>query len=138
MRLQKPYAQAADEVKAMLTEYCIKLKNTARFAKDAEGNMKTIYQSWQKTSATRKVNSLYKKSVDCEKCGNTGYRGRVGLHELLESTYSVRRNIQEHARVEEIFATGLEEGMRTLKQNGIEKVLQGITDMKQVSAVCIK
>ena len=59
MRLQKPYAQAADEVKAMLTEYCIKLKNTARFAKDAEGNMKTIYQSWQKTSATHKLNSLY-------------------------------------------------------------------------------
>ena len=56
-------------------------------------------------------------------------KGPVGLHELLESTDSVRRNIQEHARVAEIFATGLEEGMRALKQDGIEKVRQGITDM---------
>ena len=60
------------------------------------------------------------------------------MHELLEGTDKVKKNIQEHARVAEIFATGLEEGMRTLKQDGIEKVLQGITDMKQVRAVCIK
>jgi len=40
--------------------------------------------------------------------------------------------------VAEIFATALEDGMRTLKQDGIEKVLQGVTDMKQVRAVCIK
>jgi type II secretory ATPase GspE/PulE/Tfp pilus assembly ATPase PilB-like protein len=37
-----------------------------------------------------------------------------------------------------MLATGLEEGMRTLKQDGIEKVLQGVTDMQQVRAVCIK
>ena len=46
--------------------------------------------------------------------------------------------IQEHARVAEILACCLEEGMRTLKMDGIEKVLQGITDMQQVRAVCIK
>ena len=46
--------------------------------------------------------------------------------------------IQEHARVAEILSVCLEEGMRTLKMDGIEKVLQGITDMAQVRAVCIK
>ena len=135
---KKPYAPAADELKAMLTEYCTELKNTARYAKDPEGSMKTIYQSWQKNFGNPQGQLTLYKPVGCEKCGNTGYKGRVGLHELLEGTDRVKRNIQEHARVAEIFATGLEEGMRTLKQDGIEKVLQGITDMKQVRAVCIK
>ena len=76
--------------------------------------------------------------MGCDKCNNTGYKGRVGLHELMEGTEAVKKNIQEHARVAEMFATALQDGMRTLKQDGIEKVLQGITDMKQVRAVCIK
>ena len=45
---------------------------------------------------------------------------------------------EEHARVAELFATALNEGMRTLKMDGIEKVLSGITDLKQVRSVCIK
>ncbi|NNM70037.1 MAG: hypothetical protein HKM00_08795, partial [Gallionella sp.] len=62
----------------------------------------------------------------------------VGLHELLIGTDALKKGIQEHARVAELLALALEEGMRTLKQDGIEKVLQGITDMHQVRAVCIK
>ena len=135
---KKPYAPAADEVKAMLTEYCVELKNTARFAKDPEAGMKFVYQSWQKNFGNPQGQLTLYKPTGCDKCSNTGYKGRVGLHELLEGTDKVKKNIQEHARVAEIFATGLEEGMRTLKQDGIEKVLQGITDMKQVRAVCIK
>jgi type II secretory ATPase GspE/PulE/Tfp pilus assembly ATPase PilB-like protein len=76
--------------------------------------------------------------VGCEVCGGSGYKGRVGLHELLVGTDALKKNIQEHARVAEMVATALEFGMRTLKQDGIEKVLMGITDMKQVRAVCIK
>jgi len=74
----------------------------------------------------------------CDTCGESGYKGRVGLHELLIGTDRVKKDIQEHARVAQMFATALEEGMRTLKQDGIEKVLQGITDIQQVRAVCIK
>ena len=76
--------------------------------------------------------------MGCDTCGGTGYKGRVGLHELLVGTDPIKKQIQEHARVAEMVATALDEGMRTLKQDGIEKVLQGITDMKQVRAVCIK
>jgi type II secretory ATPase GspE/PulE/Tfp pilus assembly ATPase PilB-like protein len=60
------------------------------------------------------------------------------LHELLIGTDPVKKLIQEHARVAELFATALEEGMRTLKQDGMEKVLLGMTDIAQVRAVCIK
>ena len=57
---------------------------------------------------------------------------------MLVGTDALKKNIQEHARVAEMVATALEDGMRTLKQDGIEKVLMGITDLKQVRAVCIK
>ena len=76
--------------------------------------------------------------VGCDTCSGTGYKGRVGLHELLMGTDRIKKNIQEHARVAEMLATALETGMRTLKQDGIEKVLSGITDIHQVRAVCIK
>jgi type II secretory ATPase GspE/PulE/Tfp pilus assembly ATPase PilB-like protein len=76
--------------------------------------------------------------VGCDICGGTGYKGRVGLHELLVGTDALKKNIQEHARVAEMLATALGDGMHTLKQDGIEKVLMGITDMPQVRAVCIK
>ncbi len=76
--------------------------------------------------------------VGCDVCNGTGYRGRVGLHELLVGTDAIKKGIQEHARVAAMFATALAEGMRTLKQDGIEKVLAGITDMHQVRSVCIK
>ena len=60
------------------------------------------------------------------------------MHELLVGTDAIKKHIQEHSRVAEMLVTALEEDMRTLKQDGIEKVLQGITDMLQVRAVCIK
>ena len=81
--------------------------------------------------------TLFRK-VGCDTCGGTGYKGRAGLHELLIASDPIKKLIQEHARVAEILAVCLEEGMRTLKMDGIEKVLQGITDMPQVRAVCIK
>ncbi|MDQ3261638.1 MAG: secretion system protein E, partial [Pseudomonadota bacterium] len=80
--------------------------------------------------------TLY-KPVGCDACKG-GYRGRIALHELMVGSDSVKKAIQEKARVAELYALALSEGMRTLKQDGIQKVLQGITDMMQVRAVCIK
>ena len=57
---------------------------------------------------------------------------------MMVGSDMVKKHIQEHARVAELFSTALNEGMRTLKQDGIEKVLLGITDIHQVRAVCIK
>lgn len=135
---KKPYTPDANEIKGMLNEYCEELKNTSSWKKDPEGSYKTVYQNWVKSFGNDKGQLTLHKATGCDKCGNTGYKGRVGLHELMEGTEAVKKNIQEHARVAEMFATALEDGMRTLKQDGIEKVLQGITDMQQVRAVCIK
>src|SRR4029453_5574067 len=77
------------------------------------------------------------KANGCDVCGGSGYKGRCGLHELLVGTDPMKKLIQEHARVAEMLATALAEGMLTLKMDGMEKVLMGITDMLQVRGACI-
>jgi type II secretory ATPase GspE/PulE/Tfp pilus assembly ATPase PilB-like protein len=62
----------------------------------------------------------------------------VGLHELMIGTDRIKQLLQEHARVAALLATALEDGMTTLKMDGIEKVLQGHIDLKTVRQVCIK
>jgi type II secretory ATPase GspE/PulE/Tfp pilus assembly ATPase PilB-like protein len=73
-------------------------------------------------------------SPGCEHCGHTGHMGRVGVHELMVVSRELRRLIQTGARAEELQRTALLEGMRTLRQDGIEKVLQGITSLAEVRA----
>ncbi len=77
------------------------------------------------------------RPVGCDECGKTGFSGRMALHELLVATPSIKRLIVSGAPVEEIFKTGIKEGMRTLKQDGIVKVFQGYTDFSSVLKVCI-
>ena len=135
---KKPHVASADEIKAILAEYSVELANTSSWKNDPNAAMKAVYADWVKTFGDEKGQISICEPVGCDKCSGTGYRGRVGLHELLLGTDGLKKGIQEHARVAELLALGLEEGMRTLKQDGIEKVLQGITDMHQVRAVCIK
>jgi type II secretory ATPase GspE/PulE/Tfp pilus assembly ATPase PilB-like protein/GAF domain-containing protein len=72
----------------------------------------------------------------CASCGHTGYRGRVGIHELLLATDEIKRLIQTKARVAEILATAKKTTtMTTLVQDGVLKTLKGVTDLRQVEAV---
>ena len=73
-------------------------------------------------------------SPGCPACGHTGYRGRCGIHELMPISRELRRLIQTGARAEEVQRTALAEGMHTLRQDGIEKVLQGLTSIDEVRA----
>ncbi len=79
---------------------------------------------------------LYQK-VGCDACAGSGYRGRMGIHEFLLGTPAVKRLIKKAAPTEEIFAQAAEEGMTTLRQDGVTKVLQGLTDMDEIRRVCI-
>jgi type II secretory ATPase GspE/PulE/Tfp pilus assembly ATPase PilB-like protein len=81
--------------------------------------------------------TLY-RGVGCAECTQSGYRGRVGLHELLVATPEIKRLIQQRARIAEVAACAQQEGMTTLLQDGVLKVLAGVTDMHQVKAVASK
>ena len=135
---KKPHIATQEEIKALLAEYAGELMGTETWKKDANAAYKALYAEWIKLFGDDKGQITLYEHVGCDKCAGTGYRGRVGLHELLIGTDPLKKAIQEHARVAELFAIALEEGMRTLKQDGIEKVLQGITDIHQVRSVCIK
>jgi len=74
----------------------------------------------------------------CTRCNNTGYKGRMGIHELLVASDELKRMIQRRTPVEQIRQQAMQEGMTTLLQDGILKVMQGHTDFPQVRAVCIK
>jgi len=74
----------------------------------------------------------------CPACGNIGYRGRTGIHELLVGTDELKSLIQGRAKMEEIRHQAIKEGMTTLMQDGIRKTLRGETDLIQVRKVCIK
>jgi type II secretory ATPase GspE/PulE/Tfp pilus assembly ATPase PilB-like protein len=74
----------------------------------------------------------------CSKCGGTGYKGRMGIHELLVATDTMKRKIQKREPIEELRKQAMADGMTTLLQDGIQKVVKGVTDFKQVRAVCIK
>jgi type II secretory ATPase GspE/PulE/Tfp pilus assembly ATPase PilB-like protein len=137
-KCKQPYTASGEDMKHLLQEYCTELLNTGTFKKDAKAAYEHVYRDLARSYANDKGHFTLYKAKGCDACGNTGYKGRVGLHELLIASDHIKKLIQEHARVAEILAVSLEEGMRTLKMDGIEKVLQGITDMPQVRAVCIK
>jgi len=72
----------------------------------------------------------------CAECDDTGYRGRLALHELLINNDEIREAIQKKATTAELRLLAEKSGMRTLLQDGAAKCLQGLTDLKQVLAVC--
>ncbi len=78
------------------------------------------------------------RPVGCQACNYTGYKGRMAIHELLTSDDEMKKLIQAKAPVFKIGAHAMQMGMLTLKQDGIWKILQGHTDIKQVRSVCIK
>jgi type II secretory ATPase GspE/PulE/Tfp pilus assembly ATPase PilB-like protein len=136
-KCKEAYTPDEAEARHFVTEYCAELLHTAPFKKDPKAAEEAVRQRLYKDYGKDGKFVLYRPK-GCDACGNTGYKGRVGLHELLVGTDAAKKLIQEHARVAELLAQALEDGMLTLKMDGMEKVLQGITDMKQVRSVCIK
>jgi type II secretory ATPase GspE/PulE/Tfp pilus assembly ATPase PilB-like protein len=135
---KQPYTPDGAELTAFLREYCDELMATSRFKADPKGAMEGVYKDWIKAYGNDKGQLTFYKTVGCDKCGGSGFKGRCGLHELLIASDRLKKAIQEHARVAEVLAICLEEGMRTLKQDGMEKCLMGVTHMKEVRAVCVK
>jgi len=135
---KQTYTPEPAELTAFLREYCEELMNTPRFKADPKGSMEGVYKEWVRTYGNDRGQLTFYKPVGCDKCGGSGFKGRCGLHELLIATDRLKKLIQEHARVAEMLAQCLDDGMRTLKQDGLEKCLSGVTHIKEVRAVCIK
>jgi len=77
---------------------------------------------------------LHHAAAGCPRCDGSGYAGRLGIHELLVVTPALRQLVVGGGRVEPLRAQAIAEGMRTLRQDGIDKVLQGLTTIAEVRA----
>ncbi len=80
---------------------------------------------------------LYKPK-GCPTCNNSGFKGRMGVHELLVGTDEVKRAVQRRAPIDDLRKIALDQGMRTLLQDALEKMFKGIVDYKQARAIAVK
>jgi type II secretory ATPase GspE/PulE/Tfp pilus assembly ATPase PilB-like protein len=87
---------------------------------------------WRKQHGDATGNLRLWRAVGCKACENHGYHGRLGIHELMLSDEPIRQHIRHRAPAADIRHSALAAGMLTLRQDGIEKVLQGLTDMPEV------
>jgi type IV pilus assembly protein PilB len=72
------------------------------------------------------------KGAGCDTCNGTGYKGRQGLYEVMAMTSALRRNVLRGASTEEMQAAAVEEGMLTLRMDGLVKVKRGVTTLEEV------
>ena len=77
-------------------------------------------------------------SPGCERCSGSGYKGRLGIHELMEGTPAIKMLIKKHATSQELGKQAVKQGMETLKQDGIHRVFEGITDIREVRRVSVE
>jgi type II secretory ATPase GspE/PulE/Tfp pilus assembly ATPase PilB-like protein len=75
------------------------------------------------------------RPVGCDKCEGTGYAGRIAIHELLAVTLEIQKMIYNQSPQPDLKEQAIKDGMRTLKQDGILKILMGLTDYKQLYRV---
>jgi type II secretory ATPase GspE/PulE/Tfp pilus assembly ATPase PilB-like protein len=119
------YVPDAAELDELLLQYC----NETTFDRRKQ------LEIWSERYGNRDGDIVLFRPRGCEHCDHSGYKGRIALHEMLLADASTKRLIQSRAPVADIRAAARLSGQRNLKQDGVEKVLQGHTDIRQVNAV---
>lgn len=77
-----------------------------------------------------------RRGMGCSHCNNTGYKGRIAVHEILSMDHTVRKMVVEHQSIEEIKRYAIEQqGMRTLKESGLQLVKEGVTTPEELMKI---
>lgn len=134
-RLCPQCRQRVETSPAELEELAAEYIYSAEERLPAKSEKEAIIADWRQRLGAGSPVALW-RAPGCEHCNREGYRGRVAIFELMEITPRIRTAIAHRASASEMQKIAISEGMRTLKQDGIEKALLGLTDMAQVRAVC--
>ncbi|NEX62237.1 GspE/PulE family protein [Noviherbaspirillum galbum] len=122
---RRPVAATEEQLAMLAHEYCA----------DTDSNPADVLSDWRSRYQQSDGSITIFQAVGCKLCNETGYKGRVGIHEFLRNTSTIKRLIHTKASVPDIQALAMKEGMRTLRQDGIEKIFSGVTDWEQVKVI---
>jgi type IV pilus assembly protein PilB len=106
---------------------CPKCKSKARYTKQQLEDSGLVYQKYK--------DRVFYEAKGCEECNRTGYQGRTAIAELLELSDEIREMILEKKPLSEVKKRAKEEGMVFLREVGMDKVLQGITSLRELNKV---
>ena len=112
-----------------LCEYCKEAYPTTREMLERLDFAEEVVDGWKDVTLHR--------AVGCNRCNNTGYKGRLGIYEIMPVTEAIERLIVERKSADEIMRVAAAEGMVTLRQDGLERVIQGMTTIEEISRVIV-
>lgn len=133
---KKSHTASEEELIDLANEYCEEIFHNTHHEEQEKIRVKVI-DEWKESFGMGSDLQIF-ESVGCDECNHTGYDGRLALHELLVTSNQIKKLIHERATVAQLTKVAFTEGMVTLKQDGIEKIFQGLTDIHQVRSVCVK
>lgn len=116
----------------LIRTLCKNCKKAAPASSEEVAFLKRQYGEEYFSELALKDNFEIFKAVGCEECGDTGYKGRTGVHELLTMTPALRSMIYKEVSVNQMKAQAIDDGMRTLIQDAVLKVIKGDTDIAQI------
>jgi type II secretory ATPase GspE/PulE/Tfp pilus assembly ATPase PilB-like protein len=124
----------------LVRRLCSKCKESYNPSQEEFDDIQSDYGQEALAKAGYIYNSQTKlfRSLGCEKCSGSGFKGRVGIHELMEGTPEIKQLIKKNATSHDLAIQAVEQGMTTLKQDGIRKVFQGLSDIHEVRRVSIE
>jgi type II secretory ATPase GspE/PulE/Tfp pilus assembly ATPase PilB-like protein len=121
----RPYRASNEELARLVHEYCL---GTDLVVAD-------VAARWRERHGDATGGIMLRAAAGCPECGNSGYRGRLGVHELLVATPDIKKLISARANVAALARAAMGQGMRSLRQDGIEKILLGHTDWPQLQTI---
>ncbi len=133
---KEQYTATEEEVDELLAEYCQDMISVGMSDDEITSMKQLTLTRWREIQDSDQSGLELYRAKGCRECGDTGYAGRLGIYELLVNSEALNHLIITKGSVTEIKRQAIKEGMLTLKQDGINKVIQGITDISQIRRVC--
>ncbi len=109
---------------------CVECRVERELSPLAMDNLKSLV-----SPALLKGQTSFSTGVGCKKCDGSGFRGRIGIHEIIEITEPIRELIMKRATASELKAGAVKAGMKTMLEDGLEKALRGLTTIEEVLRV---
>ena len=123
----------ASSVEAVVAQRLV--RTICPHCKEPRGDMETMLRKLPENGFSLAANEVLYTGRGCDYCKYTGYRGRTGIYELLLVDSTIRPLVMERAPAATIRSAACQQGMRTLREDGWAKVLQGITTVEEVLRV---